>query len=96
MAQLMLGELVLTCNIMELQQGNAKFADHILRSLQRYTRCDWGEMDDEGKEMNDSAIGPDEDEVLAVYEYPENPSWEIMIMTKADRSATIILFPNEY
>ena len=96
MAQLMLGNLVLTCNVMELQQVNAKFANHILRSLQRYTRCDWGEMDDEGIEMNDMAIGPNEDEVLAIYLHPENPSWEIWIKTKADRSATFILFPNEY
>ena len=96
MAQLLLGKLVMTCNVMALQHEDPRFAVHILQSLLRYSRFDWGDMDDEGIEMNNMAIGPDEDEVIAIYQHPHQPLWEIWIKTMADRSTTFILFPNEY
>jgi hypothetical protein len=96
MAQLELGQLVMTQGVAIRARDESGFAVHVIRSLQRYLRCDWGEMDDEDKAMNDSAIGPDEDRVFAAYEHPEHPENKLYIITERDRSSTTILFPDEY
>jgi len=96
MAQFMLGKLYSTCGISEMQKQEPEFVEHVMRSLKRYTRCDWGEMSDEDKEMNDMAIGPNEDRVFAAYEHADHPDWKIWVITESDRSCTTILFPDEY
>jgi len=96
MAKFELGELISTKGVVRRIWAQKGFGAHVLRSLNRYTRCDWGEMDDEDKEMNDMAIGPNEDSVLAVYEHPKHPEWKIVINTEADRSVTTIHFPHEH
>jgi hypothetical protein len=96
MAQFSLGKLYSTAGVAELQKQDPDFVTFVWRSLQRYTRCDWGEMDGEDRAMNDSAIGSDEDRVFAAYEHPEHPDWKLWIITEADRSCTTILLPDEY
>ena len=34
--------------------------------------------------------------ILAAYVHPEHPDWKIWIITEWDRSATTLLFPDEY
>jgi hypothetical protein len=96
MEQFLLGKLLCTEDVAALQEKQAGFAAHVWRSLQRYTRCDWGEVDDEDSHMNDSAIGPDVDSISAVYTHPDHPDWEIWIITGADRSATTVMFPADF
>jgi len=95
MAKFELGELVCASDVMERIWAQNGFGAYVLRSLNRYTRCDWGEMNDEDKEMNDMAIGPNEDSVLAVYEHSKHPEWKIVITTEIDRSVTTIRFSDE-
>jgi len=94
MAQFELGQLVMTRGVADRLEESADFAKHVMRSLQRYTACDWGEMLKGDAAMNDSAIGPDADRIFAAYESQEHP--KIWIITEADRSYTTILFPSEY
>jgi hypothetical protein len=94
MAQFELGQLVMTRGVAALVEEDAAFAAHVLRCMQRYTRCDWGEMLRGDKEMNDSAIGPDADRVFAAYEHHDLP--KVWVITERDRSCTTILFPDEY
>ena len=96
MAQLELGKLVMTQGVAALIETDIAFAQHVLRSMQRYTKHDWGELDEEDIYMNDSALGPDTDRILAAYEVENRPDWKIWIITEWDRSVTTILFPCEY
>lgn len=61
-------------------------------TLQRFTNADWGEMDPEDIEANNEALRNGE-RLFAAYETSEGKIW---IITEADRSATTILFPDEY
>ena len=96
MAKFELGQLVMTRGVANRLEADSAFARHVMRSVQRYTACDWGEMDDEDKAMNDSAIGPDEERVVAAYDPPGHPENKLYIITERDRSYTTILFPEDY
>jgi len=96
MAQFDLGQLVMTRGIADLVEENAGFAKHVMRALQRYTSCDWGDLCEEDAQMNDSAIGPDGGRILAAYEHPEHSDWRLWVVTEWDRSVTTLLFPHEY
>jgi len=96
MAHIELGTLQCSAGVTALQEERTGFAAYVLRSLQRYTRCDWGELDDEGIAMNNKAIGPTTKRVFAAYQHAGHPDWKIWIVTEADRSVTTILLPEEY
>jgi len=96
MAQLELGQVVMTQGVAALIEKDVAFAKHVLDSMQRYTRHDWGDLCDEDIEMNNSALGPDADRILAAYEMENQPEQKIWIITEWDRSVTTILFPDEY
>ena len=89
-----LGQLVMTRGVADHIEESAEFAKHVMRSLRRYTACDWGEMLKGDAAMNDMALGPDGGRILAAYEHPEQP--KLWIITEADRSYSTILFPSEY
>ena len=65
----------------------------IAQSLQRYSKCDWGDLSPEDAKMNDDAIKTG-DRVLAAY--INDVGTKIYIITEHDRSVTTILFPEEY
>ena len=92
-----LGRVVMTRGIkakIEAEWGRArKFNDAIRRALGQYKRGNWGKTDRQGAKMNDEAAEDGESRILAVYPTVEGDIW---IITERDRSATTILFPNEY
>jgi len=96
MAQLELGQVVMTQGVAALIETDIAFAQHVLRSMQRYTKHDWGELDEEDIHMNNSALGPDVDRILAAYEMEGHPEYRLWILTERDRSVTTLLFPSEY
>ena len=62
--------------------------------LSRHAAGDWGELDEEDKAANDSALASGEDRILS--SYPLLTNEKIWIITEADRSATTALLPSEY
>lgn len=92
-----LGQLVATRGVDERMRKDSIFAAFVSKSIRRYQNCDWGDTCKEDKKSNDYAVENGE-RILAVYKQGEdviNPG-TIWIITEWDRSATTILFPEEY
>lgn len=88
-----LGQTVVTRGINERIANDTEFAKFITESFKRYVNCDWGDLCEEDKEMNDSAVKNNDDRILAKYSFNNE---DIYIITEWDRSVTTILFTNEY
>ena len=89
-----LGMLVATTRIADKIREDKEFNHFVFDSLERYKNCDWGDLDEEDKMMNDEALKCG-DRLLAAYKNAEK-DWKIWIITEADHKATTILFPEEY
>lgn len=88
-----LGRLFFSRGVNDLIAENTEFSKFIMKSLNRYRNKDWGEMCKEDWEENDFAV-ENGHRIFASYIQEGLP--KIWIITEADRSATIILFPDEY
>ena len=88
-----LGEIVMTNGISNKMAESEKFANEITNCFKKYMVCDWGDMCDEDKEMNDKALRTGAARVLAAYDTSEG---SVYIITEQDRSYTTILFADEY
>ena len=88
-----LGQVVVTRGVNNLIVEDNNFAKFVERSFHRYVTCDWGEMCEDDKNLNDNAIKTGEDRIFAAY---KNSNYKIYIITEWDQSATTILFPSEY
>jgi hypothetical protein len=64
----------------------------MLELLNRHLACDWGDVSDDDKKLNDLATENGE-RVLSAYNVGEHKIW---VLTEADRSCTTILLPEEY
>lgn len=89
-----IGTLYTTTAILNRGNNDKKFGNFVNKSLSRYKVCDWGEISKEDKVLNDEAI-TNGDRIFATYIYPADGT-KIWIITEADRSATTVLFPDEY
>lgn len=87
-----LGQLVTTANVDNQMLENKSFYNFVCVSLGRYMKCDWGDTCKEDAKQNDAAIVAG-DRILAVYKHGDTTIW---IITEWDRSATTILFPEDY
>ena len=81
----------MTRGINDLVADNEHFAKFVWDSLKKYRTGDWGDLCDEDKRLNDEAIDSGS-RILAAYE----GMYKIWVITEHDRSATTILFPDEY
>ena len=94
-----LGQLVATAGVSEAMRSCEAFRQFVYRSLERYVQGDWGDLEEPDKEMNDESVN-DEGRILAAYDIPIDVpidyAEKIWIITEWDRSATTILFPDEY
>lgn len=88
-----LGKVVMTRGICNCIGNDENFGKEILKAFLRYKKCDWGEMCQEDKDMNNEAIRNGNDRILAAYETSKG---KIYIITEWDRSITTILFAHEY
>lgn len=88
-----LGKTVATKEIHSTISKNKKFANEITNCLQKYITCDWGQISQEDKEMNNNAVKTDDGRIFAAYDTSEG---KVYIITEHDRSATTILFAYEY
>ena len=92
------GQIVATRGVYDLACQNPDFAQFIQKSLNRHVNGDWGDVDEEDKQTNDYDLKHGM-RVLSAYNddrFPKNGIATIWIITEADRSATTILFPDEY
>jgi len=92
------GHIVASRGVYDLACQNPDFAQFIHDCLNRHVKRDWGDLDDEDKQANDQALKEGTRLLSAYYDdrFPKNGVATIWIITEADRSATTILFPDEY
>lgn len=88
-----LGQLVATRGVARAMKSNASFHSFVSASLKEYTNCNWGDVPQEDKEMNDLSVQSD-GRLLGSYKHPEVGT--LWIITEWDRSVTTLLFPDEY
>lgn len=89
-----LGQTVVTRGVNETIAESAQFSQFIVSSIRRYVANDWGEMCSDDAQMNDRAVKNNDDRIVARYNNEEYG--DIYIITEWDRSATTILFVDEY
>lgn len=94
MKRFKLGRVLTTRTVCDRSTSDFGFYDFLCQSIARYRECDWGDICREDWEANDRAVEQD-DRTFAVYRYPQDGT-KIWIITEWDRSATTILFPDEY
>ena len=88
-----LGKLVASKAIAVAMEEDNKFLREVHGALDRYITRDWGEMEEEDKAMNDEALESGKDRIFAAYDTSRGKIW---IITEWDRSATTVLFPEDY
>ncbi|MFC2047930.1 hypothetical protein ACFLSK_00665 [Chloroflexota bacterium] len=88
-----MGRLLMTRGVNDLVAEDEAFAKFVMSSLTRHRRGDWGNLTDEDKQENELSLKAGY-RLLSAYEVKGLP--KIWIITEADRSATTILFPDEY
>jgi hypothetical protein len=88
-----IGRLFMTRGVNDLVAEDEAFAKFVMSSLTRHRRGDWGNLTDEDKQENKLSLKAGY-RLLSAYESEGLP--KIWIITEADRSATTILFPDEY
>jgi hypothetical protein len=87
------GQIVSTRGVFEKMQEYPHLAQFVNESLQRHIKGDWGNVCDEDKQENELSL-KEGYRLLSAYVTKDLP--KIWIITEADRSATTILFPDEY
>jgi hypothetical protein len=93
MAKFELGEVVQTRGIATACEESQDFLLEVHIAFKRYLACDWGDLGEENKALNDSAVTNNDDRILAAYKLSKG---KIYIITEWDRSYTTILFADEY
>ena len=88
-----MGRLLMTRGVNDQVAENEAFAKFVTESLARHRRGDWGDLTRGDKTENELSL-KEGFRLLSAYESGELP--KIWIITEADRSATTILFPDEY
>jgi hypothetical protein len=109
-AKFPLGQVVMTCGVAAAigkvdaeQAEGAMYSADIAGALARHESGDWGIMPDEDKTANEDALKYGErlmsayviwQDATGTHGTPEGT--KIWIITERDRSATTVLFPDEY
>ena len=88
-----LGRLLMTRGVNDQAAENNAFALFVTVSLARHRKGDWGDLPEEDRKENELSLKAGF-RLLSAYETEGLP--KIWIITEADRSATTILFPDEY
>ena len=91
-----LGGVYMTRGVSDRVADDEPFAKFVHQSLERHARGDWGFLCDEDRRLNDQALLDGRLRLFSAYLPHGNHADKIWIITEADRSATTILFPDEY
>lgn len=87
-----IGKFVMTKGVASEIDNNPNYKMELLDCLTRYLNCDWGNLCDIDKLLNEDAIKNDE-RILARY---NTSCGDIYIITERDRSYTTMLYVGEY
>ncbi len=87
------GQVVVTTAVNKLMADDHDFSLHVFLALNRHLAGDWGDLCDEDRATNETAL-LDGDRLFSAYKKDDVPP--IWIITEWDRSVTTILFPDEY
>ena len=90
-----LGQVLVTCGVYGEIKDNAAFGFFVADCLQQHQAGIWGVICAEDKKLNDDSLA-NGGRLLSSYEMPDVRNGKIWIITEWDRSATTILFPDEY
>ena len=88
-----LGRVVVTRGVIEQIADDIRFARLVTESLKRHALGDWGNLSEGDKKENELSLR-EGFRLLSAYEVEGLP--KIWVITEADRSATTVLFPEEY
>lgn len=91
-----LGNLVATKSINDKMHKDPVFRAFVIASLGMHVRCDWGDLCDEDKLINEEALSSGQGRLFSSYTSKWGAKEKIWIITEWDRSTTTILFPEEY
>ncbi len=94
MPKFQLGQTVMTRGVNDKVAEDSEFARFVLGSLRRHASGDWGNMCPDDKAANEEALKAGDLRLFSAYEKDGLP--KIWVITEADRSATTVLFPDEY
>ena len=83
-----LGRVVITANA--LQTVNS---DDVLTSLNRHITGDWGDLEEEDRQVNESALRSG-GRLLSAYR--DGTGKRFWIITESDRQSTTVLLPEDY
>jgi hypothetical protein len=89
------GALLMTPAVRDRVADDAQFAEFFLSCLRRHFSGDWGDLEPEDKNENDLSVKAGF-RILSAYVIPGSQEDKIWVITEADRSATTVLFPEEY
>ncbi len=92
MPKFRLGCVYTTRGINDVISEDTNFAEFVRQSLSRHATGDWGDVCLDDWKENDLSLEQGF-RILSAY---NNGAEKIWIITEADRSATTILFPDEY
>ena len=88
------GRILIASRLNNAVAESEETAKEVYEALNRYLSGDWGDLPQEDKDMNDTAVKhPGSTRILARYNLL---CGDIYIITEWDRSYTTLLFCNEY
>ena len=87
-----LGKQVMTQGIANIHGLTIK---ELLDALGRYTKCDWGDIPEEDKALNDEAVRVGDGRTLAAYNTSKGEIW-IITDFGDEGNVTTMLLPEEY
>ena len=99
-----LGQVVMTRGVADFAAENTRFSAFVTRCMIHHAAGDWGDLTEEDIEMNNDAL-KNGGRLFSAYNFREPFATEseygerrnkIWIITEYDRSATTVLFPDEY
>jgi len=88
-----LGQQLMTRGVANRLVEDEAFARFVAESMRRHASGDWGDLGEEDKQENAFALA-NGFRLLSAYEREGMP--KVWIVTERDRSATTVLFPEEY
>ncbi len=93
MASFEMGGLFLTAGVNSQILEEVRFEMFVIECVKRHLSGDWGDLGKEDKKENELSL-KEGYRLLSSYKYKDEI--KIWIITESDRSATTILFPEEY